>query len=49
MSVSTDPEPLTIPLSKIKVILIFAGSVGFVVLGIWLWAIADQEVRSNNP
>jgi hypothetical protein len=42
------PNPIVIPLSKIKILLILLGSIAFVAGGLWLWFHAG-EIRYRNP
>src|SRR5262245_26681466 len=44
---STSPTEISIPMSKIKVALLFAGAVAFVGACVWLWSFADEQPRYN--
>jgi len=38
-----ESEQCVVPLSRTKIILLFLGSTAFVIAGIWLWRIAEQQ------
>ncbi len=43
----TNPEQLSIPLSKSKIVLLTLGSIAFVAGGFWIWSVADSQTRHS--
>jgi len=39
---------ITVELSKIKIILLTIGSLGFVLAGIWLWSLGESQIRIDT-
>jgi hypothetical protein len=43
-----EANPIVIPLSTVKIVLLLLGSIAFVAVGLWLWSHAE-EIRYRHP